>query len=106
MSDRVHAHLGLLEDTLASDDNRSKLPDADDEVLGSRSASSSLVACAHPTDTKIKLVYAPGATPNVKPGPGEVDWIITLNGDALVTAVDGAGNVSAEPSCLVPPPPK
>jgi hypothetical protein len=106
MSDRVHAHPGLLEDTLASDDNRSNLPDADDEVLGSRSASSSLVACAHPTGTKIKLVHAPGATPNVKSWPGEVDWIITLNGDALVTAVDDAGKVSAEASCLVPPPPK
>ena len=33
-------------------------------------------------------------------------WIITLKGDALVTAVDDAGNVSSPASCLVPPPPK
>jgi len=46
------------------------------------------------------------ATPNVKPGHGAIDWIITLNGDAIVTAVDASGNVSAPSSCKVPPPPK
>ena len=44
--------------------------------------------------------------PDLKPGPGEVDWIITLNGDANVFAVDDAGNVSPIAVCLVPPPPK
>jgi len=67
---------------------------------------SGFVAGPFPSGTKIKLVQAPGAVPNVKPGPNEIDWMITLNGDALVTAVDDAGNVSAAASCLVPPPPK
>ena len=62
------------------------------------------MAVPFPTGIKIKLVHAPGATPNVKHGANEIDWIITLNGAALVTAVDDAGNVSASASRLVPPP--
>ena len=54
---------------------------------------------------KIKLVQAPGATPNQKPGPGAVDWHITLKGDGSMYAVDASGNQSAPVSCLVPPPP-
>lgn len=56
--------------------------------------------------TKIKLTQAPGATPGQKPGPGVIDWHITINGDALVTATDASGNTSAAVSCLVPPAPK
>jgi uncharacterized protein YegL len=56
--------------------------------------------------TKIKLVQAPGATPNQKPGVGDIDWRITLEGDALVYGVDASGNQSTPISCLVPPPPK
>lgn len=56
--------------------------------------------------TKIKLTQAPGATPSIKAGPGAIDWHITLKGDAIVTAVDAAGNVSAPVSCRVPPPPQ
>jgi hypothetical protein len=67
---------------------------------------SSFNAGSFPSGTNIKLVQAPGATPNVKPGPGAVDWIITLKGDAVITAVDDSGNVSSPVSCLVPPPPK
>ncbi|MFD1149650.1 vWA domain-containing protein [Saccharothrix hoggarensis] len=59
-----------------------------------------------PSGTKIKLVQAPGATPNQKAGVGDIDWRITLNGDALVHAVDASGNQSAPVSCLVPPAPK
>lgn len=55
---------------------------------------------------KIKLVQAPGATPNQKPGPGNIDWRITLKGDASVYAIDASGNQSAPVSCLVPPKPK
>jgi hypothetical protein len=50
-------------------------------------------------------VQALGAAPNVKPGPGVIDWHITLKGDAIVTATDASGN-SATVSCKVPPPPK
>jgi hypothetical protein len=66
---------------------------------------SSFVAGPYASGTKIKLTQAPGAKPNVKPGPGAIDWHITLKGDAVVTATDGSGN-SARVSCLVPPPPK
>ena len=67
---------------------------------------SSFGAGPYPSGTKIKLVQAPGTTPGVKPGPNEIDWMITLNGDASAYAVDAAGNQSDPVSCLVPPPPK
>jgi hypothetical protein len=66
---------------------------------------SSFVAGPYESGTKIKLVQAPGATPSAKPGPGVIDWHITLKGDAEVTATDFPGN-SATVSCKVPPPPK
>jgi len=81
------------------------LVDPDPEIFVA-DTDSGFVAGPFPSGTNIKLVQAPGATPNVKPGPGEVDWIITLNGDANVFAVDDAGNVSPIAVCLVPPPPK
>jgi hypothetical protein len=71
-----------------------------------RDNGSSFVAGPYAPGTTIKLVQAPGATPNVKPGAGVIDWKITLNGDAIVTAVDASGNVSAAATCKVPPPPK
>jgi hypothetical protein len=66
---------------------------------------SSFVFGPYASGTKIKLTQAPGATPNAKPGPGEIDWHITLKGDAIVIATDAAGN-SARVTCRVPPPPK
>ena len=42
---------------------------------------------------------------NERLGPGEIDWHITLKGDAVVTATDGSGN-RASVQCNVPPPPK
>jgi hypothetical protein len=66
---------------------------------------SSFVAGPYASGTKIKLTQAPGSTPNVKPGPGVIDWHVTLKGDAIVTATDGSGN-SASVVCRVPPPPK
>jgi hypothetical protein len=56
--------------------------------------------------TKIKLTQAPGSTPNEKPGAGDIDFHITIKGDASVTATDASGNTSAPISCRVPPPPK
>ncbi len=56
--------------------------------------------------TKIKLTQAPGSTPSEKPGARDIDFHITIKGDALVTATDASGNTSAPISCLVPPPPK
>jgi hypothetical protein len=68
-------------------------------------ADSSFVAGPYTSGTKIKLVQAPGGKPGAKPGPGVIDWQITLNGDAVVTATDFSGN-TATVSCKVPPPPK
>ncbi len=62
--------------------------------------------------TKIKYTEANGATPSQKKigsdngQAGAVDWHITGTGDMAMYAVDGAGNQSANVSCLVPPPPK
>lgn len=56
--------------------------------------------------TKIKLTQAPGTTPSQRPGPGAIDYHVTINGDGSVTATDASGNVSAPVSCTVPPPPK
>lgn len=80
------------------------LVDDDPEITVSDTGSS-FVAGPYPSGTTIKLVQAPGSTPNVKPGAGVIDWKITLKGDALVTATDFSGN-SATVSCKVPPPPK
>lgn len=80
------------------------LVDPNPQIHVSDSASS-FVAGPYASGTKIKLVQAPGANPNVKPGPGDIDWHITLKGDAIVTATDASGN-SSSVRCLVPPPPK
>jgi hypothetical protein len=59
----------------------------------------------------VKITEAPGSTPGSKSmgsGNGQAGAIaahIKLTGDAVVTAVDAAGN-TASASCLVPPPPK
>jgi len=58
-----------------------------------------------PNGTNIKYIQAPGVTPSIRPGSGVVDWVIKGQGDAIVYAVDGSGNVSSSVSCLVPPPP-
>ncbi len=67
---------------------------------------SSAVFGPFPSGTFIKLTQAPGATPGQKPGPGVIDFHITINGDGSVTATDASGNVSAPISCNVAPPPK
>lgn len=59
----------------------------------------------------IKLTEAPGTTPGMKSmgssngQAGAVMAHIKLTGDAVITALDAAGN-SASTMCLVPPPPK
>ncbi|WP_434442678.1 vWA domain-containing protein [Lentzea sp. E54] len=71
-----------------------------------RDTASAAVFGGFPGGTEIKLVQAPGATPTQKPGTGDIDWKITLKGDALVSAKDASGNESAPVRCNVPPPPK
>ncbi|MFC0032108.1 VWA domain-containing protein [Micromonospora chaiyaphumensis] len=58
-----------------------------------------------PAGTKIKLVQAPGAQSRVKDGTGDIDYKVTLRGDAIITGVDDSGNTSTA-TCLVAPPPK
>ncbi|MEV4490382.1 VWA domain-containing protein [Micromonospora coxensis] len=58
-----------------------------------------------PAGTKIKLVQAPGAQSKVKDGTGDIDYKVTLRGDAIITGVDDSGNTSTA-TCLVAPPPK
>jgi hypothetical protein len=53
----------------------------------------------------VKITESPGGAANAKPMAGAVVAHINLNGDAVVIAVDAAGN-AARTLCLVPPPPK
>jgi hypothetical protein len=52
--------------------------------------------------TNIHLIQAPGATPNVKPGTGEVDWKITVKGCAVLVVKDKAGNEVTANCCARP----
>lgn len=57
--------------------------------------------------TKIKYTEANGVKPpDIKPGPGVIDWSIKGQGDGTVFTVDVLGNESGGTACLVPPPPK
>ncbi len=53
-------------------------------------------------NTNIKLVQAPGATPNVKPGSGAVNWQITVKGCAVLVARDASGNEATANCCARP----
>jgi len=57
----------------------------------------------YPPNTNIKLVQAPGATPNVKQGEGVVDWQITVKGCAVLVARDASGNEATANCCARPP---
>jgi hypothetical protein len=80
--------------------------DVSPDIVISDSADPSVEFGSFPSGTRIKLTQAPGATRRQKPGPGAIDWHITLKGDALLVATDFSGNKSDPISCLVPPPPK
>jgi len=81
------------------------LVDPDPEIFVA-DGGSSFVAGPFSSGDKVKITQAPGATPGSKPMAGVIVAHITLKGDAIVYAVDAAGNVSARVVCLVPPPPK
>ncbi|CEJ59505.1 hypothetical protein PMG11_08129 [Penicillium brasilianum] len=57
----------------------------------------------YPSGTNIKLIQAPGATPNVKPGQGAVNWQITVKGCAQLIASDDAGNKATPINCCARP---
>jgi hypothetical protein len=59
-----------------------------------------------PTGTKIKLVQAPGAQSKIKDGSGDIDYKVTLRGDALIVGIDNFNNASTPAVCRVAPPPK
>jgi len=83
--------------TLASHDN----VDTTVMIMVHDSASSAVFG-PYPPGTNIKLVQAPGATPNVKPGSGAVNWQITVNGCAVLVAKDAAGLESTANCCARP----
>jgi hypothetical protein len=59
--------------------------------------------------TNIKYTQDPTATPTQQQMGSSTDalsWHVIGTGDAATYAVDASGNVSAQASCLVPPPPK
>jgi hypothetical protein len=58
-----------------------------------------------PSGTKIKYVQA-NSGPTIRPGPGEIDWMIIGTGDAQLIGLDASGNASDPVDCLVPRPPK
>jgi uncharacterized protein YegL len=58
-----------------------------------------------PSGTKVKYTQAPGSSPSIKPGPGDIDWHIKGPTELVFTATDQSGN-STTVTCLVPPPPK
>jgi len=79
--------------------------DSSVQVLITDSADPSVTFGPYPSGTKIKLIQAPGASQNAKPGTGDIDYKVMLRGDAIITSKDAAGNVSDKVTCLVPPPP-
>jgi hypothetical protein len=74
-------------------------------VLYVLDSGSPFVAGPFPVGQKVKITQSPGGKPTTKPMPGDIIHI-RLNGDALLVAVDLAGNQSEPCACLVPPPPK
>ena len=67
---------------------------------------SAFVAGPFAPGTKVKITQAPGVTPTVKQGAGEVTAHVLINGDARVFAVDNEGAASTDAICYVPRPPK
>jgi uncharacterized protein YegL len=58
-----------------------------------------------PSGTKVKYTQAPGSSPSIKPGAGDIDWQIKGPTELVFTATDQSGN-STTVTCLLPPPPK
>jgi hypothetical protein len=52
--------------------------------------------------TTIKLIQAPGANPEVKPGVGAVNWEIRVKGCAVLVVRDSAGNEATANCCARP----
>lgn len=75
-----------------------------------RDKDGNIVRCL--SGTVVKLTEAPGATAiakkigSSKGQAGAVAWHITIPNDALVIAIDDAGNIGWCYDCFVPPPPK
>jgi hypothetical protein len=86
-------------------------PEADLQVFV-RDLGSGTVFGPYPSGTVIKYTEANGRTPTAtkmgssKGSAGAVTVHIFGTGDAAVFAIDTSGNVSANATCLVPPPPK
>lgn len=68
-------------------------------------SASGFVAGPFASGDKVKITQAPGVKPRQLPGAGVLVAHVILKGDAVVVAVDTAGN-RTRCTCLVPPPPK
>jgi len=66
-------------------------------------SASGFVAGPFTSGEEVKITQAAGATPNSKPMAGVIVAHIHLKGDALIYAVDEAGNKSDLHPCMVPP---
>ncbi|PYJ00384.1 MAG: hypothetical protein DME25_20895 [Verrucomicrobia bacterium] len=75
--------------------------DANPTLFVADSASGYVVG-PFPSGDIVKITQNPGGTPDQQPGAQNVVAHIHLNGDALVYAVDAAGNVGASVWCEVP----
>ena len=58
-----------------------------------------------PSGTKVKYTQAPGSTPSMKDGAGDIDFQVKGPNELVFTATDQSGNATVV-TCLVPPPPK
>jgi hypothetical protein len=74
-----------------------------------RNVSGTAVFGPFSSGTVLYITEAPGVPPSLRPigGPGsEVTAQVTLDGDAVMYAVDSGGLTSPAAECRVPPPPK
>ena len=83
-----------------------------DPMISVVDSGSGTVFGPYPSGTTIKYTEAPGGTPSeksigsAKGRAGAVTVHLTGTGDAVVSATDASGNVSAPAWCRVPPPPR
>jgi uncharacterized protein YegL len=89
--------------------NSGQNPDGFYELIGVDIVSSVRISVftfgPFPSGTKVKYTQAPGSSPSIKPGPGDIDWSIKGPTELVFTATDQSGN-STTVTCLLPPPPK
>jgi uncharacterized repeat protein (TIGR01451 family) len=71
-----------------------------------KDSASNFIAGPFSNGDQVKIVQAPGVTPNRSVAAGVLVARIQVKGDALILARDADGNVSDPLPCRTPPPPK